>query len=299
MRLSQIFSPPEDDGYTEAMGKPFYHLAQVNIGRMRYPLDHPEMAGFANQLDPINALADASPGFVWRLQSESGNATDIRSFEDPSILVNMSVWDSVESLKEYVYRSRHIHVLRDRKLWFEKMDSPHMAMWWVPAGHIPSPQEARQRLDHLARHGESPAAFLFANPFASPDTPAESAGGPGPVSYDGRVLITRSNSSNGDSSGETIFRYRQDGARVWATYSGGAVAFGALIASAGPGSALDMRYHHVTTHGDWRTGRCVSTPLLDLHGRLTLDERWQWTNGDQSAGACVLEEIPSGELVSA
>src|ERR1700739_2236788 len=101
-----------------------FHLAQINIGRLIAPIDDPRIAGFVSQLDPINALADQAPGFVWRLQSSSGNATDITYNDDPTIMVNMSVWESIEALREYVYRSKHISVLRDRAKWFEKMDRP-------------------------------------------------------------------------------------------------------------------------------------------------------------------------------
>lgn len=139
-----------------------YHLAQLNIGRARGPMDGPVMAGFAARLADINALADASPGFVWRLQSEGGNATDIQAFEDERILVNMSVWESVEHLREYVYRTGHAQVMRQRRDWFEKHDSAYMVLWWIPAGHIPTVQEARERLAHLEKHGETPHAFTFA-----------------------------------------------------------------------------------------------------------------------------------------
>jgi hypothetical protein len=138
-----------------------FHLAQVNIARMIAPLDDPLMAEFVALLDEINALAERSPGFVWRLQTESGNATYLRPYEDDRILFNLSVWESVEQLKEYVYRSEHSEVLRNRRQWFEKFDGSSMALWWVKAGHIPSVQEAKERLDHLRKHGESAHAFSF------------------------------------------------------------------------------------------------------------------------------------------
>ena len=145
-----------------------YHLAQVNIARALAPMDDPMMAGFMNQLDPINALADESPGFVWRLQDEAGNATAIRVFDDDRILLNMSVWKSLEALQDYVYRSAHLGPLRDRKQWFEVPDAPHLALWWIPAGHIPTPQEGKARIEHLRRHGPSPEAFTFKQPFPAP-----------------------------------------------------------------------------------------------------------------------------------
>ena len=145
-----------------------YHLAQVNIGRIVAPIDSPEMAGFVSQLKPINALADASPGFVWRLQSESGNATDILPYDDPRININMSVWESVDALKEFVYKSAHIGPLRDRLKWFEKPVEAYMAMWWIPAGHIPTVNEGRERLEQYQRHGPTPYAFWFSKQFPAP-----------------------------------------------------------------------------------------------------------------------------------
>ena len=150
------------------MPDPAYHLAQINVGRVLAPLDDPLMAGFVDQLDPLNALADASPGFVWRLQDEAGDATSIRVFEDDRILLNMSVWESLEALQEYVYRSAHLSPLRDRKRWFEVPGDAHLALWWVPAGHIPTPQEAKERLEHLRRHGPTPEAFTFKQAFPAP-----------------------------------------------------------------------------------------------------------------------------------
>jgi len=149
---------------------PNYHIAQINIGRILAPIDDPLMAEFVAQLPAINALADSSPGFVWRLQTESGDATSIRIYEDEMIAMNMSVWESVESLREYAYKSSHAGVMRDRKRWFEKFDGPYMALWWIPAGHIPTPQDGQERLDHLREHGETEYAFSFRNIFPEPGT---------------------------------------------------------------------------------------------------------------------------------
>ena len=146
-----------------------FHLAQVNIGRFRAPIDDPVMLGFKSQLDPINALADASPGFVWRLQTEDGNATAIRPYDNDALMaINMSVWESIESLQQFVYKSRHVGTLRDRKQWFEPIDGPILALWWIPAGHVPTVTEARERLAHLAQHGPTPHAFTFRSPFPPP-----------------------------------------------------------------------------------------------------------------------------------
>jgi len=136
------------------------HLAQINIGRLIAPIDDPRIAGFVSQLDPVNKLAEEAPGFVWRLQSQSGNATDIVYNDDPS-MVNMSVWESLETLKAYVYRSRHLEVFKDRQKWFEKMDLPHYCLWWVPVGHVPTVAEGRQRLEHYQARGPTPHAFWF------------------------------------------------------------------------------------------------------------------------------------------
>lgn len=142
-----------------------FHIAQLNIARILYPLDTPEMAGFVNRLDEINALADSSPGFVWRLQTEEGNATELRPFPDDRILVNMSVWESLDSLKEYVYKTAHSEVMRQRRQWFEKFEGAYMVMWWVPAGHIPTVAEAKERLEHLQTHGDTGWAFGWKRPF--------------------------------------------------------------------------------------------------------------------------------------
>jgi hypothetical protein len=145
------------------------HLAQINIGRLIAPLDDPRIAGFVAQLAPINKLADESPGFVWRLQSESGNATDIiYDNDDPSINVNMSVWESLDALKDFVYRSRHLGVFRDRGQWFEKMDLPHYCLWWVPVSRIPTVAEGRERLEHYQKHGSTPEAFWFSEWYPAP-----------------------------------------------------------------------------------------------------------------------------------
>jgi uncharacterized protein DUF3291 len=147
-----------------------FHLAQLNIGRIRAAIDDPIMEGFRTQLDPINALADRSPGFVWRLQTEDGNATAIRPFEDDDrMAVNMSVWETLDALQEFVYRSDHVAPLRDRKQWFERIEGPILVLWWVPVGHIPTIEEAKERLQYLKEHGPSPRAFTFRSPFPSPD----------------------------------------------------------------------------------------------------------------------------------
>ena len=153
------------------------HLAQANIGRIRAPLEDPIMEGFRSQLDPINALADRSPGFVWRLQTEDGNAMAIRPYADERMAINMSVWESLDALQQLVYRTAHVGPLRDRKQWFEPIEGPILVLWWIPAGHVPTVAEALDRLEHLKQHGPSADAFTFRAPFACPDgRPGDVAG---------------------------------------------------------------------------------------------------------------------------
>ena len=146
-----------------------YHLAQINIGRLIAPIDDPKIAEFVAQLEPINALADRATGFVWRLQSASGNATNIIYDErDPSILLNMSVWKSLEALRDYAYKSDHARVLRDRAKWFEKMDKPIYCLWWIPAGHISTVAQGCERLENYQQHGATQYSFWFSQHFPQP-----------------------------------------------------------------------------------------------------------------------------------
>jgi len=150
-------------------------LAQANVARMRAPLEDPLMEGFRSQLERINALADRSPGFVWRLQSDEGDSTSIRAFDDPMLLFNMSVWESLESLHAYVYRSDHVRPLRARRAWFEPMAAPSLVLWWIPAGHVPTVEEARAKLDLLRERGPSPEAFTFRHAHPAPGAPPSRA----------------------------------------------------------------------------------------------------------------------------
>jgi hypothetical protein len=140
-------------------------LAQVNIARMNTPLEDPVMAGFVARLDEINALAERSPGFVWRLQTSEGNATYLRPYDDDRILFNMSVWKTVEDLRHYVYQTAHVELLRQRQEWFARMQGAYAALWWVPAGHRPSIDEAKQRLASVEQKGPAPFAFTFKQVF--------------------------------------------------------------------------------------------------------------------------------------
>jgi hypothetical protein len=142
-----------------------WHVAQINVGRLRAPIDAPLIEGFVDALDEINALADGSPGFVWRLQDDDGNATAVRAFPDERVIINVSVWASVEELADYVYRTAHGDFLRRRREWFERYGSVVFALWWVPAGTVPSVAEAVARIEHLDRHGPTSHAFTFRQRF--------------------------------------------------------------------------------------------------------------------------------------
>lgn len=144
-----------------------HHLAQLNIARWSRPSDAPENADFHANLDRINALAEAQPGFVWRLTGEGNNATDVVAFDDTAVITNMSVWRDMESLAAFVYRTGHREIMRRRAEWFDRMET-YMVLWWVPAGHEPTVGEAKARLAHLAAHGPSPEAFTFREPFPAP-----------------------------------------------------------------------------------------------------------------------------------
>ena len=128
------------------------------------------MEGFVSRLDEINALAGRSPGFVWRLQSEDGDATAIQAFDDPELLINLSVWESLEALRAFVYDSTHVELLRGKQAWFDRSIKTYLALWWIPAGHIPSLEEARARLNTLKVNGPGPEAFSFRSNFPSPET---------------------------------------------------------------------------------------------------------------------------------
>jgi hypothetical protein len=142
-----------------------HQIAQVNIGRIKASMEDPLMAGFVTRLDEINSLADCSPGFVWRLQTLEGNATYLRPFSDDRLLMNMSVWETVEQLKDYVYHTVHAQLLRQRHEWFEKFAGAYAALWWVPVGHIPGIDEAKKRLVYMDEHGPTEFAFTFKTVF--------------------------------------------------------------------------------------------------------------------------------------
>ena len=147
-----------------------YHLAQVNLAKMHADIDDPIMSGFVQRLSEINSLADGSKGFVWRFQTEAGDATYLRPFDDKYILFNMSVWETVEDLKNYVYISRHVELLKSKANWFAKLGEAHLALWWIQKGHHPSVEEALEKLRFITDKGPTPDAFTFAQPYPSPTT---------------------------------------------------------------------------------------------------------------------------------
>jgi hypothetical protein len=135
------------------------HLAQLNIARLSYPLDDPRVGEFTDNLERVNGIAERSEGFVWRLKDDSGDATDIQAFDDPQVIVNMSVWRSAEDLEHFVWNTVHRQFYRKRAEWFSAIKSQHFVMWWVDEGHVPTVEEARDKLDYLERHGDTDLAF--------------------------------------------------------------------------------------------------------------------------------------------
>ncbi len=153
-----------------ASGAPGSHqLAQVNIARLKAPLDSPQLADFVAALDPVNAIADAADGFVWRLQGDQGNATDVPVFGDSGLIVNMSVWRDADALNAFMYLPAHREVLRRRREWFERVQEAMTVLWWVPAGHRPTVAEAEERLLWLREHGPTPFAFTLRDTHPAPD----------------------------------------------------------------------------------------------------------------------------------
>ena len=144
-----------------------YELAQINIGRLIAPVTAPEIAGFADNLDRINALAETMPGFVWRLRGAGNNATDIAAFADPLMAINMSVWTDIQALAAFVYRTAHRDIMRQRAAWFEKMEL-FQCLWWVPENHRPQPEEGIAKLNILRDRGPTQDAFTFRVPFPKP-----------------------------------------------------------------------------------------------------------------------------------
>ena len=153
--------------------EPGHHLAQLNIALPLEPLTSDRLAGFVELLDPVNALADRSPGFVWRMQTEDGDATAVRGFGDDRLIVNLTVWESLESLAAYVYEGFHAEVMRRRRQWFAHMREAYTVLWWVPAGVRPTVADAEQRLASLREHGPTPYAFTVKRAFPAPGSVVE------------------------------------------------------------------------------------------------------------------------------
>ena len=148
-----------------------YHLAELNVARLRRPLDHEESAEFVAALEPINAIAEATPGFIWRLVDGDGQSSSfvtVPAIEDPLLIVNYSVWRDLESLKHYVYKSGHASYLRRRRDWFEPLEEVSTVCWWTPAGTIPNVADAYARLEQLRKHGPSAHGWPLAQPFPAP-----------------------------------------------------------------------------------------------------------------------------------
>ena len=151
------------------MNNPAYNIAQINIARLNLPIDDPQNRDFVSNLDRINSLAETYPGFVWRLKDESGNATAIQVFDDPLMIVNMSIWESIDMLFAYTYRSEHVDIFRRQAEWFATLKTPHLALWWIPHNHIPMPSEGKEKLEYLSDYGATPYAFTFKKQFSSED----------------------------------------------------------------------------------------------------------------------------------
>lgn len=142
------------------------HLAQLNIAKAKYSLEAPEIKEFVDNLEPINQLAESSDGFIWRLKDDTGDATDIQAFDDPNIIINMSVWDSIDALKNFMFRTHHRDFLRRKKEWFENIPEDSYVLWWIAEGHTPTVEEALEKLEYLRENGDTPNAFSFKSNFS-------------------------------------------------------------------------------------------------------------------------------------
>ncbi|MFA0158550.1 DUF3291 domain-containing protein [Vibrio sp. 10N.261.46.A3] len=146
-------------------------LSQLNIALAKYPLDAPEIKEFVDNLELVNGIAESSEGFVWRLKDESGDATNIKAFDDPNMIVNMSVWDSVDSLKNFMFRTHHRDFIRRKGDWFHRLPEDTYVLWWIEEDHIPTLEEAIERLEHLREIGDTPYAFTFKTNFTASEAP--------------------------------------------------------------------------------------------------------------------------------
>ena len=142
-----------------------FHLAELNIAEAKAPLMSPQLSGFVARIDEINALAEKEKGYIWRLKDETGHSMEIRFSDNPDMLINMSVWESVEDLKRFTYQTMHKELIRDKRQWFHHIKSAAYVLWWIPVGHIPTLAEGKERLDMLRAQGATPQAFDFKNVF--------------------------------------------------------------------------------------------------------------------------------------
>src|SRR5690349_2430715 len=148
-----------------------YQLAQINIARLKAPIDSPQLKDFVDNLDRINTLAENSDGFVWRLKGEGNDATSLRPFGG-DVIVNLTVWRDVDALRNYVYKSPHTEIMKRRREWFTRMAEAYTCLWWIPAGHLPTVEEAAGRLALIREKGPTPESFHFGEAFSAPDSSA-------------------------------------------------------------------------------------------------------------------------------
>ncbi|MGI9414534.1 MAG: DUF3291 domain-containing protein [Hyphomicrobiales bacterium] len=148
--------------------EPLYHIAQINVGTVRYETDDPRMADFMENLDRINELAERSPGFVWRLKDDTNNATNIRLYDNPLLLLNMSVWETIEDLEAFTYKTVHTRFVQRREEWFHPSATTYLALWWVENDRLPTAGEGQEKVAYLEKNGPSPLAFTFKQRFPMP-----------------------------------------------------------------------------------------------------------------------------------
>ena len=269
------------------------YLAQINIARARAPLTDPMMQGFVSQLAGINAAAEQSAGFVWRLTGDGIESAYLQPYDDPFIIVNMSVWETPDALRDYVYRSSHRAPLRNRSQWFTRMNTPHLALWWVPRDKMPSLEDGKLRLAILQRHGPTPLAFNFQMTFPpfvfKPTDLVERAAD---INYDGRMFRLLSNAA-GECRLDTVFRYRQLGTVVWATYQGSGTSSGTLCGSTREDGGFSSIYEHMNGVGRLKRGQCKSRPELCPSGELRLHETWRWLDGSGCGESLLTDTMPS------
>lgn len=269
---------------------PVHHLAQVNVATLRAPIDHPSIAEFADNLATINALAESSPGFVWRLQTDTGDATAIQIFDDPMTIINLTVWTGVDELRQYAYRTAHADFVRRRREWFEP-GSTRVALWWVPAGTLPTVDDIRPHLDFLGRYGPSPYSFTFAHrhgPLVITPAPVDDP--------DVGRLFEGLNAEllAADPAANHFWRLDPDevdgtdGVLLVARYGGSAVGCGA-VRRVGDGVGEVKRMYVEPSHRGLRIGQAVLAVLERHAARLGLGELRLETGDEQRRAIAVYE----------